>query len=159
MNAHPSTDPATMRRRDVEFAKAETATDVARLQVKWRDENAAALDAEDHRTKEVADLRARVAALERRVVPGGPLCGAIGEVVGKLTGQVQRELAKRIKVLEDRQLTFKGVHEPGQHYARGSLVVKSGGLWCCTAPTADAPGKSADWQLAVKSGTVGPAVV
>jgi hypothetical protein len=153
---HPSLE--TMRRRDAEFARAETAFDVARLQERWQSEDAAAAAAADYRVKEVAALRQRVAALERGVRPGGPLCRAIGEVVGKLTGQVQRELAKRIKQLEDRQLTFKGVHEPGQHYALGSLVVKSGGLWCCTAPTSDTPGKSNSWTLAVKSGTVGTVV-
>jgi hypothetical protein len=155
---HPSTDPATMRRREAEFTEARTAFDVAQLQVRWSSEDAAAEAAADYRVKEVAALHQRVAALERGVRPGGPLCRAIGEAVGKLTGQVQHELAKRIKQLEERQLTFKGVHEPGQHYTLGSLVVKSGGLWCCTTPTSDTPGKSSSWTLAVKSGTVGPVV-
>jgi hypothetical protein len=141
-----------MRRREAELAKAESAHAVAQLQERWQRENAAAAAAEDHSTKEVAALCQRVAALERGVRPGGPLCRAIGEVVGKLTGRVERELIGRIKVLEDRQLKFLGVHEPGRQYQPGSLVVRNGGLWHCNVDTHEAPGRSGAWQLAVKSG-------
>jgi hypothetical protein len=147
-----------MCRRQRELDRASSAADVDQLTKRWSAEDAATLAAEDYRVKEVAALHQRVAALERGFRPGGPLCRAIGEAVGKITSQVQRELSKRIQHLEERQLAFRGVHEAGQHYAPGSLVVKGGGLWCCTAPTSDTPGKSSSWTLAVKSGTVGPVV-
>ena len=93
-----------------------------------------------------------MAKLEALARPGGVFVDAMAEAVGKMVRQVRVDLEARIKAVEDRQLVFKGVHEPGRAYQPGNLVVRNGGLWHCNALTHEMPGKSSDWQLAVKSG-------
>jgi hypothetical protein len=62
--AHPSMNAAVAARREREFERARSAADVDRLQRKWANEDAAIAEAADWRTREVAELRARDAALE-----------------------------------------------------------------------------------------------
>jgi hypothetical protein len=66
------------------------------------------------------------------------------------------ELGKRIEVLEARPaMKYCGVWDPENSYAAGEFVTENGALWACRSPTKARPGKSADWQLAVKKGEKG----
>ena len=123
------------RRREQEFARARTALDVSILQARWEREDTMASQAGDHRERELIDLRKRVAKLEALTRPGGVFIDAMAEAVGKMVRQVRVDLEARIKAVEDRQLVFKGVHEPGRAYQPGNLVVRNGGLWHCNALT------------------------
>lgn len=50
---------------------------------------------------------------------------------------------------------YRGVWRPGTH-ERGDMVTRDGSTWHCNAETTTAePGKSPDWQLAVKRGNNG----
>lgn len=71
-----------------------------------------------------------------------------------------RELLRRLDALETRAapsavpgVKYCGVYQDGQGYPEGSLVTRSGSLWCATTTTADTPGEGkSDWVLVVKRG-------
>jgi hypothetical protein len=153
---HPSTDPTTMRRRDAEFAKAETAADVDRLTKQWQSEDAAVLHAEDWRTREVVGLRQRVAALER-------LTGDLAKATGDALRQVrQEERAHAAAELERRGfVSYHGVWDEAGAYPRGALVTHGGSAWIALTPAEKGlrPGRAPAWRLAVKGlDGKGPAV-
>jgi hypothetical protein len=152
---HPSTDPETMRQRNAEFAKAETAFDVARLQERWQRENAAAADAADYRTKEVAALRQRVAAIERIIGPNGKrLVQCVAAATGDALRQVRlEERAHAAAELEKRGfVSYHGVWDEAAEYPRGALVTQGGSAWVALTPAEKGlrPGKAPAWRLAVK---------
>src|SRR5687767_7115806 len=88
MSVH-ARDPAVYDRREAELAAAKTAADVDVLQQRWAAEDWSAAQAVDWRNKEVADLRSRVAALERILGPGGR---RLGSEVAKATGTALRQI-------------------------------------------------------------------
>jgi hypothetical protein len=160
---HPSLDPTTMRRREAEFARAATAADVDRLKERWQREDAAALDAEDYRAKEVAELRARVAALERLLGPGGRrLAGGITRATGDALRQIrQEERAQTAAELERRgYVSYGGVWDEAAAYPRGALVTHGGSVWVAliAAEKGLCPGKAPVWRLAVKGESKVPGI-
>jgi hypothetical protein len=152
---HPSLDPATMRRRQLEFDRAETAFDVDRLQERWQREDAAAETAADYRIKEVIELRQRVAALERLLGPGGKrLIGGLAKATGDALRLVrQEERAHAAAELERRGfMSYHGVWDEAAEYPRGALVTHGGSAWVALTPAEKGlrPGKAPAWRLAVK---------
>jgi hypothetical protein len=155
VNAHPSLEPATLRRRQLEFDRAESAYDVAQLQTKWQREDAAAADAEDYRTKEVVDLRQRVAALERLLGPNGrTLISGFAKATGDAIGRVRlEERAHTAAELERRAfMRYGGVWDEAAEYPRGALVTHAGSAWVALTPAEKGlrPGKAPAWRLAIK---------
>ncbi|MCE3248554.1 MAG: hypothetical protein K0R41_2379 [Geminicoccaceae bacterium] len=152
---HPSTDPTTMRRRDAEFAKAETKAAVDQLQERWQREDAAALNAQDYRVKEVADLQARVARLERLLGPGGKrLAGGLAKATGDALRRIRTEERERIlgEVEKRGYVSYRGTWDEGADYARGAMVTCAGSTWIAVGPIdkGERPGRGASWRLAVK---------
>jgi hypothetical protein len=83
----------------------------------------------------------------------------------KAGGESTAELEARVAVLEERLSAeahdwaaasladcYKGVHCDGQEYRRGSCVTHGGSMWIATTDTAERPGRSSAWKLAVKHG-------
>ncbi len=60
------------------------------------------------------------------------------------------ELERQVTDVNERGLRYRGVHQRADAYRTGDCVTAKGGLWICLRATSDAPGDSADWQLAVK---------
>jgi len=52
-------------------------------------------------------------------------------------------------------LQYCEVHQIGRRYEMGDVVTHDGSMWVAVRDTAGAPGKSADWRLAVKRGQDG----
>jgi hypothetical protein len=157
---HPSFDPEVAGRRQQEFEAAKSGYEVGELQRKWQAEDRAIAEAADYRSRQVDELHARVAQLERALGPDGrslvdALAPGLADAVGKVVGTQRRELDAKIAEIENRQLRFMGVHEAGRAYKANSLTIKKGGLWIALVDTVTPPGTSADWQLAVKSGEAG----
>ena len=80
-------------------------------------------------------------------------------VVWFVKEQFQQQLApllKRLDALEQQppRPRYEGIYEQGKTYARGSLATKSGGLWLALEHTTQVPGRSDQWRLVVKSGSV-----
>jgi hypothetical protein len=90
------------------------------------------------------------------------LMGAIGldtkeHVKAKIAAAVA-PLEARIKALEERPagLKFVGAWEPDVTYEQGDCAQRKGHLWICMQQTtADEPGTSAAWRLAVRAGRDG----
>jgi len=155
MSMHPSFDPKVIRRREAEFATARTSADVARLQERWQLEDDAVLAAQDYRIKEVADLRARVAKLEKILGRSGEnLINGISKAAGIAIRNVRAEDRERILgEIEDRgYVTYAGTWDETAEYPRGSLVTHAGGAWVALTPVEKGlrPGKAPAWRLAVK---------
>jgi hypothetical protein len=158
VTVHPSFDPVVQERRQAEFDKAASAYEVKELHARWAQEDVALAALSDLRSQEIAELRGRVAQLERMLGPHAEtLTSAMAEVIGHAIGSQRRELDARIAEIENRQLKFMGVHEAGRAYKANSLVIRKGGLWCALTDTVTPPGTDDTWQLAVKSGEVGRA--
>jgi hypothetical protein len=105
---------------------------------------------------ELQQLRRRMAKLEKMVLgENAILLKAIGTALGEAQGELERRIAgleRQLNDIEQTRLRFMGVHEPGRRYSRGVLVVRNGSLWHCNGDTSETPGRSNDWQLAVKQG-------
>jgi hypothetical protein len=160
---HPSTDPETMRRRQIEFDRAETAFDVARLQERWQSEDAATLAAEDYRVKEVAALHQRVAALERLLGPGGRrLAGGITRATGDALREIRTQDRTHILGEVERRgyLSYGGVWDEAATYQRGALVTYGGSAWVALTPAEKglSPGRAPTWRLAIKGESKMPGV-
>jgi hypothetical protein len=152
---HPSFDPATVRRRQLEFDRAENATAVGQLVQKWSREDAAAADAQDWRTREVAELRQRVAALERIIGPNGKrLVRGVAAATGDALAQIRiEERAHAAAELERRGfVSYRGTFDEGVAYERGSMVTHAGSTWIAVGPVekGERPGRGASWRLASK---------
>jgi hypothetical protein len=109
----------------------------------------------DDPSAELQALHRRVARIERFVGPEGDLERLIGMAIGDAEvrlGQQITGLERQLTAIEETRLRFMGVHEPGRRYSRGVLVVRNGSLWHCNGDTSETPGRSGDWQLAVKQG-------
>jgi hypothetical protein len=161
MSMHPSFDPKTIRRREAEFAKAKTAAEVARLQERWQLEDDAVLAAQDYRVKEVTELRARVAKLEKILGRGGEnLINGISKAAGTVLRRLRAEERERIlgEIEARGYVTYGGVWDEGSPYTKGSLVTHAGGAWVAVAPVAkgERPGKGPSWKLAVKADSRAP---
>ena len=62
-------------------------------------------------------------------------------------------LETRIKELEQfPPMHYDGIHVPEKAYGVGSCVTRDGSIWYAKCATCQTPGKSDDWQLAVKHG-------
>jgi hypothetical protein len=152
---HPSTDPTTMRRRELEFDRAETAADVAQLVKRWSSEDAAALDAEDYRVKEVAALHQRVAALERLIGPDGRrlasgIIRATGDALRKIRTQDREHVLREIE--RRGYLTHKGIWTSDQAYPAGAVVTDHGSVWCAVTrcEPGERPARAPAWRLMAK---------
>lgn len=97
------------------------------------------------------------------------LCGFRRAIADEID-RVQRERAEtdarileRFERLENeltelkaqQTLKYLGVFDPEVEYQPGEFVTQSGSVWHCRSRTTTRPGKSADWQLAVKRGADG----
>lgn len=75
-------------------------------------------------------------------------------------GQVVTPLVQRIAAVEQQSEpnladAYRGVHTPGNTYARGSLVTHGGSLWLAIEKAEGTPGASPSWRLIVKRGKDG----
>lgn len=50
---------------------------------------------------------------------------------------------------------YCGVYQVGKRHEMGDMVTHDGSMWVALKDTAESPGKSADWRLAVKRGQDG----
>lgn len=64
-------------------------------------------------------------------------------------------IERRLAELERSPLRYDGPHETGKSYTRGTFVTARGSLWHCDTDTAERPGESDAWTLAVKRGQDG----
>jgi hypothetical protein len=82
--------------------------------------------------------------------------GAMAPVLKEWMAHSLAPLLARIAELEARPVVrFCGVWRTGTPYAKGSLAIRDGALWHAnTENTQATPGKSDDWTLASKSGSV-----
>lgn len=64
-------------------------------------------------------------------------------------------IERRLAELERSPLRYDGPHETGKSYTRGTFVTARGSLWRCDTDTAERPGESDAWTLAVKRGQDG----
>ena len=64
-------------------------------------------------------------------------------------------LQKRVAELEGGGIRYVGTWQRAQSYRKGDVVTYDGGMFIALAATAETPGKSGDWQLAVKAGRPG----
>ncbi len=95
------------------------------------------------------------------VVTRGFLASVL-EAIGKSTSRAidarlekkMSLLEKRIQELERKSVEFRGVYVDGELYAANDLVQRSGSLWISLRGTYGIPGKSPDWKLCVKNGTL-----
>ena len=78
------------------------------------------------------------------------LLDVVMDAVGEGLKPVVKELRDRLDLLESQQTTladcFKGGHVSGQHYERGSLVQKQGGIYLALTGTSETPGSSDSWR-------------
>jgi hypothetical protein len=163
VTTHPSLNRETMRRREAEFDRATTAADVDQLVKQWSSEDAAALDAEDWRTREVAELRQRVAALERLLGPGGRrLAGGITRATGDALREIRTQDRTHILGEVERRgyLSYGGVWDEAATYQRGALVTYGGSAWVALTPAEKglSPGRAPTWRLAIKGESKMPGV-
>jgi hypothetical protein len=156
MGAH-SRDPEVYARREAELAAAKTAGEVDAMQQRWAAEDWAADQAADLRTREVVELRSRIAVLERVLGPGGRRLGGdlakgFGDALRKIR---QADRAAILGELEQRGfVTYGGVWDENSTYARGALVTHAGSAWVALTPAEKGlrPGKAPAWRLCIKSG-------
>lgn len=64
-----------------------------------------------------------------------------------------RKIDSEFKIIGSMQ--YCEVHQVGRQYEMGDVVTNDGSMWVAIRDTAGAPGKSADWRLAVKRGQDG----
>jgi hypothetical protein len=132
----------------------------------WQEEQAsrAKRETEDWRTKEVVELRQRVAALERALGPGGrrltdDLIAGIGQALGKIRAQDRERLLAEI---EQRGFArYCGTFDETVEYSRGAMVTHAGSTWVATGPVTKGarPGRAAEWRLTAKGDANKPPVV
>ena len=84
----------------------------------------------------------------------------------EIRAEIAKAVAEAVPVVVERQvsdqfaqrpdLEYRGVWAEGEQYRWGNWVTWGGSLWHCNATgTADRPGSSEDWTLAVKKGRDG----
>lgn len=97
--------------------------------------------------KSVRDfVQPAVDALAKRTDDG--LLGLRAECDKKLAA-----LTKRIDAIEKKGIAYRGVFQRSSEYTFGDMVTWDGSMWHAVAERTRAqPGKSSDWQLAVKRG-------
>jgi hypothetical protein len=110
----------------------------------------------DWRAREVAELRARVAKLERILGQNGKnLIDGISKAAGTVIRNVRAEDRERLLgEIESRgYVMYAGIWDEGVEYARGSMVSCAGSVWVALTPIEKGlrPGKAPAWRLAVKS--------
>jgi len=123
------------------------------------------VDAEGKKTANVEWLDGVLAKLNRRVTKRIlVLCHHLSDVIGEkglaplrdrikaLEKTVEEMKSAQTKTLAD---AFRGSWQPNTGYARGSLVVKDGGLWLSMADTTAKPGTDDSWRLVTKAGKDG----
>lgn len=64
-----------------------------------------------------------------------------------------RTIESEFKIIGAMQ--YRELHQIGKQYEMGDVVTYDGSMWVALRDTAGAPGKSADWRLAVKRGQDG----
>lgn len=64
-----------------------------------------------------------------------------------------RKIESEFKLVGSMQ--YREIHENGRKYEIGDVVTYDGSMWVALRDTVGAPGKSADWRLAVKRGQDG----
>jgi hypothetical protein len=117
--------------------------------------------AKDWRNREITELRARVAKLEKILGRRGEnLINGISKAAGITIRNVRAEDRERLLgEIESRDyVTYAGTWDETAEYARGALVTHAGGAWVAVAPVAkgERPGKGPSWKLAVKSDSRAP---
>ena len=152
---HVSQDPLVMERRQSEFDGARTAYEVAELHKRWQQEDIVLASMADARHCELAELRGRVAVLERVVGPGAkaiidPMMEAIVDILGRVLHKERQLIFAELEAKG--LLCYAGTYDDAAAYQRGALVSHAGSGWIAIAPISKGsrPGKSADWRLAIK---------
>lgn len=64
-------------------------------------------------------------------------------------------LEAQLAAVQARTFGYRGVFTAGETYEAGCFVTDHGGIWHCRRTTAERPGASNDWTLAVKAGRNG----
>lgn len=80
---------------------------------------------------------------------------AIYRMAGAARAARVAAIERRLAELERSPLRYDGPHETGKSYTRGTFVTARGSLWHCDTDTAERPGESDAWTLAVKRGQDG----
>jgi hypothetical protein len=125
-------------------------------------EYAAKHRAESELARALDNLRARVAAIDRRlatvVAPSGKLNEQFVEAWAKAISDVVRDYVDR-KLAEGRYMRFVGVWDEQRTYLPGDVVSYAGSMWCATAAveSGERPGKAAAWRLTAKGADAGRA--
>jgi hypothetical protein len=103
----------------------------------------------------MASAEARLAYLEHLIGDGrdGVLPAGLVDAVAEILNKVE----SRVTALEQGQIRFLNIWQPGRSYPANGLVVHRGSLWIALQPTSAPPGTAEHWQLAVKSGEVAKA--
>ena len=115
--------------------------------------------------RQAALFPAAAAALTKAATPhlapptGGLSQRSIDAIATAIVFFVREQLAPILKRLDDIEQQppsphYVGTFEQGKAYARGSLTTRSGGLWLALENTTQVPGRSDQWRLVVKSGSV-----
>jgi hypothetical protein len=171
--------PEVRARRQREFDEARNAYEIDKLHSKWAAEDRAIKEAEDYRAKQVVELEARVAQLERRLAivepiaakaqkrldPDGPhyreMVAFIREAIIKhVQGGISdllggsRSLGEAIgKALEERAfLADAGVWAEARSYRIGDVVSHGGAAWAATVSGSGLqPGEGPGWRMIAKS--------
>ena len=138
--------PAVQRRRDEEFEKAASRFEVDRLLERWQREDDAAARVDNALAKEVADLRRRIATLERTVAHDGPLTkGLVSGIAASVRTYVAKAFSERCS------MSYRGTHDDTvESDARGDCCTWSGSGLDFASATKDRPGKSSAWRLIMK---------
>jgi hypothetical protein len=81
---------------------------------------------------------------------------AIKGYLDRLEARINKRLdALELNQKDVRALTYKGVWQRADSYEKNNTVTADGGIWIAIRDTAEKPGASDDWQMAVRAGRDG----
>lgn len=75
----------------------------------------------------------------------------LAQMIGALVLEAE-SLRKRVMEIEAKGVVYRGVWQRADEYRRGDLTTHGGSMWHANTGTRAEPGKTTDWQLAVKAG-------
>lgn len=151
-------DAAVARLRDKGFAEEvhDAAYEAASAQVfdarRWHIDRAAGKREGLSYTKDTHDA---LVSCIRFALADQKRTDAILQMLGMARAERFAGIERRLAELERSPLRYDGPHETGKSYTRGTFVTARGSLWHCDTDTAERPGESDAWTLAVKRGQDG----
>jgi len=108
------------------------------------------------------DFKDRISVLERQASAG------IQSVTVRNHDKDRRKFVHVLTLADGRELKsefkltglmlYEQIYQSGRQYEMGDVVTNDGSMWVALKDTNGAPGKSADWRLAVKRGQDGKSV-